>query len=535
MNENKIDRNEEIEIDIQRLFSILWDKLWLILVAAVTGALATFLVTFFMITPKYESSAMFYVNNNSLSVGDASFSISSSDITASKSLVDSYIVILQTRETLNDVMDYAGVDYSYESIKKMLSASAVNSTEIFEVVVTSPDPFEAERIATAIAYILPKRISSIIEGTSAKVVDAAVVAAQPSSPSYVVNTLTGFLIGFVMAVSVLILRELFDITIRSEEDIAQVCKHPILAAVPDMTAQTKGGYYYSAYANASPSKAHTTKQPALVGSEINFAASEAYKLLRTKLQFSFAGENDCRIIGLSSALSGEGKSLSSVNLAHALSQLDKRVLLIDCDMRRPSLSTKLPIQKTPGLSNYLAGQSKLDELFQYCGIQGDEEAYQVVAAGRNPPNPVELLSSPKMARMLERLRGSYDYIILDLPPVGEVSDALAVAKLTDGMLMVVRQNYCNRVAVNSLIRQFEFVGARILGIVYNCTGEDGAGYGKKYYNRYGSKYNKYHKYSKYASYAYANAAEGEREEKDRAKTAPAPAKPAQAKAKESGK
>ena len=513
MNEKKTDRNEEIEIDIQRLFSILWDKLWLILVAAVTGALAMFLVTFFVITPKYESSAMFYVNNNSLSVGDASFSISSSDITASKSLVDSYIVILQTRETLNDVMDYSGVNYSYEDMKKMLSASAVNSTEIFEVVVTSPDPFEAERIATAIAYILPKRISSIIEGTSAKVVDAAVVAAKPSSPSYVVNTLTGFLLGFVMAVSLLILRELFDITIRSEEDITQICKHPILAAVPDMTAQTKGGYYYSAYANASP-KANTQRQPALVGSEINFAASEAYKLLRTKLQFSFAGENDCRIIGLSSALSGEGKSLSSVNLAYTLSQLDKRVLLIDCDMRRPSLSAKLPIQKAPGLSNYLAGQSKLDELFQHCGIEGDEEAFQVVAAGRNPPNPVELLSSPKMARMLERLRGSYDYIILDLPPVGEVSDALAVAKLTDGMLLVVRQNYCNRIAVNSLVRQFEFVGARILGVVYNCASEDGGVYGKKYYKRYGNKY------SKYASYAHA--ADGERENRERREPRKAP-------------
>lgn len=513
MNEKKTDRNEEIEIDIQRLFSILWDKLWLILVAAVTGALAMFLVTFFVITPKYESSAMFYVNNNSLSVGDASFSISSSDITASKSLVDSYIVILQTRETLNDVMDYSGVNYSYEDMKKMLSASAVNSTEIFEVVVTSPDPFEAERIATAIAYILPKRISSIIEGTSAKVVDAAVVAAKPSSPSYVVNTLTGFLLGFVMAVSLLILRELFDITIRSEEDITQICKHPILAAVPDMTAQTKGGYYYSAYANASP-KANTQRQPALVGSEINFAASEAYKLLRTKLQFSFAGENDCRIIGLSSALSGEGKSLSSVNLAYTLSQLDKRVLLIDCDMRRPSLSAKLPIQKAPGLSNYLAGQSKLDELFQHCGIEGDEEAFQVVAAGRNPPNPVELLSSPKMARMLERLRGSYDYIILDLPPVGEVSDALAVAKLTDGMLLVVRQNYCNRIAVNSLVRQFEFVGARILGVVYNCASEDAGVYGKKYYKRYGNKY------SKYASYAHA--ADGERENRERREPRKAP-------------
>lgn len=534
MNENKIDRNEEIEIDIQRLFSILWDKLWLILVAAVTGALATFLVTFFMITPKYESSAMFYVNNNSLSVGDASFSISSSDITASKSLVDSYIVILQTRETLNDVMDYAGVNYSYDEMKRMLSASAVNSTEIFEVVVTSPDPFEAEQIATAIAYILPKRISSIIEGTSAKVVDAAVVAASPSSPSYVINTLTGFMLGFVMAVSLLILRELFDITIRSEEDISQVCKHPILAAVPDMTAQTKGGYYYSAYANASPNKAHTAKQPALVGSEINFAASEAYKLLRTKLQFSFAGENDCRIIGLSSALSGEGKSLSSVNLAHTLSQLDKRVLLIDCDMRRPSLSTKLPIQKTPGLSNYLAGQSKLDELFQHCGIQGDEEAFQVVAAGRNPPNPVELLSSPRMAKMLDRLRGSYDYIILDLPPVGEVSDALAVAKLTDGMLMVIRQNYCNRLAVTSLIRQFEFVGARILGVVYNCASEEGGAYGKKYYKRYG---NKYSKYSKYASYAGASRdLEAEREPRERKEPRkPAASRPSSERTKESDK
>ena len=531
MNENKIDRNEEIEIDIQRLFSILTDKLWLILVAAVTGALGFLLVTFFMITPKYESSAMFYVNNNSLSVGDASFSISSSDITASKSLVDSYIVILQTRETLNDVMDYAGVSYSYEDMKDMLSASAVNSTEIFEVVVTNPDPFEAERIAAAIAYILPKRISSIIEGTSAKVVDAAVVAAQPSSPSYVVNTLTGFMIGFVMAVSILILRELFDITIRSEEDITQICKHPILAAVPDMTAQTKGGYYYgaySAYANASP-KGASAKQPALVGKEINFAASEAYKLLRTKLQFSFAGENDCRIIGLTSALSGEGKSLSSVNLAYALSQLDKRVLLIDCDMRRPSLFNKLPIQKVPGLSNYLAGQSKLEELFQYCGVQGDKESFQVVAAGRNPPNPVELLSSPKMARMLERLRGSYDYIILDLPPVGEVSDALAVAKLTDGMLLVVRQNYCNRVAMSSLVRQFEFVGSRILGVVYNCTTEDGGAYGKKYYKRYG---NKYSKYSKYASYA--NASRDQEEHRETRKAAAA-SKAAPEKTKESDK
>jgi capsular exopolysaccharide synthesis family protein len=499
MDENMRDKHEEAGVDLQRLMGELLKRAWIVILAAVAGAVISFLCTFYLVTPLYESSAMFYVNNKSFSVGGASVSLESGDISAAKSLVDSYIVILTTRESLNDVIDYAEVSRSYGELKEMITAAAVNSTEIFEVVVTSPDPFEAERIATAIAYISPKRISSIIEGTSAKVVDAAVVAAKPSSPSYVVNTLTGFLLGFVMAVSLLILRELFDITIRSEEDITQICKHPILAAVPDMTAQTKGGYYYSAYANASP-KANTQRQPALVGSEINFAASEAYKLLRTKLQFSFAGENDCRIIGLSSALSGEGKSLSSVNLAYTLSQLDKRVLLIDCDMRRPSLSAKLPIQKAPGLSNYLTRQCSLSDLLQVCKMKENENAFHVITAGQSAPNPVELLSSERMSKALDTMRRTYDYVILDLPPVGEVSDALAIAKQTDGILLVVRQNYCDRVVLTDTVKQFDFINAKTLGVVFNAIHENGGKgyYNKKYYRRY------YHRYGKSYGKSYEN-------------------------------
>lgn len=497
MNEYKNEQNVEMEVNVQRLVGIVWQKKWLIILVAVLSAIIVFLGTFYLITPKYESSAKFYVNNSSLSVGDASFSITSSDITAAKSLVDSYIVILQTRESLNDVIDYAGVTRTYEELKNMITAASVNSTEIFEVVVTSEDPLEAERIAEAIAYILPKRISSIIEGTSAKVVDAAVVPVTPSSPSYALNTLVGLVIGFVLAVAVIVLRQIFDITIHEEDDVTHNAKHPILASIPDMAAPTKGGYYYG-YGN-NKKKSHkktvsTNKEPTLVGSDISFAASEAYKLLRTKLQFSFAGEGDSRVIGVSSALTGEGKSLSSVNVAYTLSQLDKRVLLIDCDMRRPSLAAKLPIAKVPGLSNYLSGQSGLNDLFQFCGIPGEEKAFTVIAAGRNPPNPVELLSSPKMSRMLAALREHFDYIILDLPPVGEVSDALAIAKQTDGMLLVVRQNYCNRIAFSSAVRQFEFVGARILGFVYNCVTENSGSYGKKYYKKY---YNR--SYGRYAA------------------------------------
>ena len=501
MNEQAVERNDEIEFNLQRLVSAVWDRKWLVMAVAILCAAVSLVGTLLFVTPQYQSAAMFYVNNSSLSVGSASLSISSGDLATSRNLVNSYIVILRTRESLMDVIDYSGVNLTYGDLLSMIDAEAVNETEIFRVVVTSPDPYEAEKIANAIAYILPKRISSIIEGTSAKIVDAAVVPSGPSSPSYTMNTLFGFLIGFALSVGVIILQVIFDITIYSEEDIQQVCKHPVLASVPDMTASGKGGYEYS-YDRKKEGKKPTAgshgKAPVLIGSDISFAAAEAYKLLRTKLQFSFAEEDGCRVIGLSSALSGEGKSLSSVNLAYTLSQLNKRVILIDCDMRRPTLADKLKIQKKPGLSSFLTGQSTLKGLVQFCNIKGSEEAFHVITAGQNPPNPVELLSSARMESMLATLRQNYDYVILDLPPVGEVTDAVAVSKKTDGMLLVVRQNYCDRQALGETVRQFEFVDARILGIVYNCTMDgSGKGYYKKYYGRYGKKY-----YSRYAKRYY---------------------------------
>ena len=496
MNEKDIQKDEVIEIDFGRVFRAVMEKAWLVAIVSVLCTAIAFAMTFFFVTPQYQSSAMFYVNNNNLSMGSASLSISSGDLSTSRNLVDSYIVILNTRETLVDVIDYAGVSRSYGQVRGMLSASAVNATEIFRVTVTSEDPQEAERIANAIAYILPKRIDTIIDSTSAKVVDAAVLPTKPSSPSYTKNATMGFLFGLILTVAFVALREVFDKTIREEEDIVQICKHPILAAVPDMMAPTEGSVYYGygrsrkgKYAAASKQRMRNT----VMGPNISFAASEAYKLLRTKVQFSFADENDCHIIGLSSALSGEGKSLTSVNLAYTLAQLDKKVLLVDCDMRRPTLAEKIGILKSPGLSNYLTRQCHLDDLIQVCELKGGDTAFHVITAGQNPPNPIELLSSERMKKALDTMRQQYDYIILDLPPVGEVSDALAVAKEIDGILLVVRQNYCDRSVLPEAVRQFDFVRAKTLGIVFNCTSENGGkGYYRKYYNhdykRYGQRY-----------------------------------------------
>ena len=495
MNKKNTQKNE-FEINIQRILQVVLRKSWLVAIVAVVTAVVTFLGTLYMVTPLYESSAMFYVNNTKLSVGGLSIG----DVNASKELVNSYIAILKTRESLNQVIDYAELDRDYNDLKDMITASAVNDTEIFQITVTSPDPKEAELIANAIADLLPNQIQGIVEGSSAKVVDRAVVAASPSSPNYTKNAVMGFALGLALSVAVIVLLDIFDITIRSEEDITRSTDKPILASVPDMNSNTRSGYYYSNSRKKQKRKNPLagTKDADLVGGGISFAATEAYKLLRTKLQFSFADENDCHVIGVSSSLAGEGKTTSAINIAYSLAQLDNRVLLIECDLRRPTLSQKAPVEKVPGLTNYLARQVSLEEIVQVCALD-DTCSFHAISSGRIPPNPIELLSSAKMQNAMEKLKRIYDYIIMDLPPVAEVSDGLVAAKLVDGMLIVVRQNYCDRVVLEDTIRQFEFVNARILGIVTTCSGETGTKYTKKYYKRYYSKYE-----GSYAASAKAN-------------------------------
>ena len=495
------------EVNFKRLLDAVFHRIWMILIVSVLGVAVVVAGTWFLVTPQYEASSVFYVNNSALSIGDTSLSIESGDISASKSLVNTYIVILKDRVTLVDIIDYAGVDMHYSQLREKISAEPLDETEVFEVVVTTDDPKESEKLANAVAYILPKRIASIIDGSSVKIVSGAITPVRPSSPNYTVSAIIGFLLGLVISVGGIILRVLLDTTVRVTEDITQSCKHPILASVPDMSAQSKSGSAYYGYGKrSSRGKYATAKQQtkhAIMGPDISFAASEAYKLLRTKLQFSFSDESNCRVIGLSSALSGEGKSLTAVNLAYALSQLNKKVLLVDCDMRRPTLAEKLKILKQPGLSSYLTRQCQLNDLIQICTLKDNEKAFHVISAGQNPPNPIELLSSERMKKALTAMREAYDYVILDLPPVGEVSDAMAVAKETDGMLLVVRQNYCDRAAFVEAVQQFAFIDTRILGVVFNCTGEQTGNYRKGYY-----KY-RYKRYGKYRSYGETAPSENE--------------------------
>ncbi len=254
-NKERVNR-EYYTIDILHVMRELWNKVWMIIISAVLAAGVGFSVAAFLITPKYSSSILLYVNNSSFSLGNTSFSISSSEITAAQSLVKTYSEILTNRTTLERIIDKTNVDYNYKELAKMIVAAPSNETEIMKVTVTGTDPYEASRIANCVAEVLPVRIAEIIDGASMEVVDSAIPNLEKISPSITRYTAVGMIIGLLLSVAIIAVMAILDDTIHSEDYILETYDYPILAKVPDLLSDSKGkyGYYYSRYGRRTPKK-----------------------------------------------------------------------------------------------------------------------------------------------------------------------------------------------------------------------------------------------------------------------------------------
>lgn len=244
MDAKETNTKEYYTIDLVHIFKSLFMRLWIIILSALLAAAAGFSIATFVIAPKYSSSIMLYVNNSSFSLGNTSFSISSSEITAAQSLVKTYIVMLENRTTLEQVIKKTGVDYTYEELLEMLEAESVNETEVLRVTVTTEDPYESAEIVNCIAEVLPNRISEIIEGSSMEVVDSGVVNTRKVSPSTTKYTAVGFVLGGVLSALILVVVALLDDTVHDEEYILRNYGYPILAKVPDLVNSGAKPYSY---------------------------------------------------------------------------------------------------------------------------------------------------------------------------------------------------------------------------------------------------------------------------------------------------
>lgn len=251
-----MNRNEET-IDLLQLAAALWKKAWAIALTAAVFGIVALLYTVMFIKPLYKAEALMYVNSSNISVGNTKLSISQAELNAAQTLVDTYIVIMNTRTTMEDVIQQSGVPYTYEEMmeKKMVRAAAVNGTEVFSIEVTSTSPKEAELLANTIARILPEKIASIVEGSSARIVDYAVEPVKKASPSISRNTMLGVLLGMVLSCGVIVVLELLDEQIHDSDYLIQTYEIPVLAVIPDLlSTKSSNDYYQSAEQRAKKAR-----------------------------------------------------------------------------------------------------------------------------------------------------------------------------------------------------------------------------------------------------------------------------------------
>lgn len=233
--------------------------------------------------------------------------------------------------------------------------------------------------------------------------------------------------------------------------------------------------------------APAAKKTYLLSDKLAFSVQEAYRSLRTNITFALPG-NECKCIGVTSAMPGEGKSTTAANLAISLGQIGKRVILVDCDMRLPTVATKFRVDAVPGLSDFLVGHARIEEALR----NAERFGIHLLPAGNIPPDATGLLEAKQLERLFDALRKNYDYIIVDLPPVVTVPDASILSKHLDGYLMVVRERETEHRAVKEMLRRLQMAEAKPLGFV--VTGSDSEG--QKYKYKYGKGYYRYGGYGK---------------------------------------
>ncbi len=433
----------------------------LILVCASLGFAAAALATLTQ-TPIYQARTVSFV-----STGDAS-SVGSA-YTGSQFVqqrVKSYAEVVKSPQVLNRVVSDLRLDTTAEALAGKVSVEVPLDTVLLKIAVNDPDPTKARDISNAVATQLTRVVGELERGESERsslvkvqTVTPAVTPVSPVSPRPTLNVALGLLVGLAIGVGGAVARETLDTSIKGTEDLQARLQLPTLASIPfDPNA---------------------TKDPLLSQAPTGSMRAEAFRQLRTNLQFVDVDEETASIV-VTSSLPGEGKSTTAANLAITLAQAGMDVILVEGDLRRPKVAEYLGIEGAVGLTDVLVGNLDLDDALQSWGTSGH---LQVLASGPRPPNPSELLSSQHMATVIETME-KRAFVIFDAPPLLPVTDGAVLAAQASGALLVVRDGKTRREQVQRAVDALKAVDARLYGGVLTMAstkGPDAYQYGYGYY------------------------------------------------------
>ena len=438
------------------------------MIASILVGLTVATVITFSMTPMYQATSQIFVSTPASSLDISALATGSS---FSQQRVKSYAQIINGPDTLNPVIKELGLNESAYSLSKRVSASAPLDTVLITLKVSDTNAINASKIANAVAkqFAITVEALEIAQSGSGQspvkvsTVKNAVTPSSPSSPKTLLNLVLGILLGIGLGLAISIVRQIFDNTIKSEDDLMG---HTLLSAIPyDKDAQTK---------------------PLLTQLGRYAPRAESYRQLRTNLQF-VRPDTPPRVIAVSSAMAGEGKTTSSINIAMAMQQAGLRVILVEADLRRPKIHEYLKTKKhAPGLSELLSGikSAKSFQLIETL-IEVTPEGLPVLSSGSIPPNPAELLNSDAMTSLLSILKDQYDYVIIDCPPLLPITDGALIAAKSDGVLLVVKAGSTRTVQLKGAVESIYSVGSSVLGIELNMIPQN-----RSYYD-YGYKYGYY--------------------------------------------
>lgn len=444
-------------MDFKELFATLRRR-WLVIVSFFVLSLIIVSIYSLFVTPKYASSTRLFVS------ADKS---SSTEAYAGTAFVTqqmaSYAQLANSRELMTRVVDKTGVNVSPDQLAGQISAVATPLQVLMRITVTDTNATRAQQLASTTADELVKLIEEIenkggTQTVKATVVDPASFSTIPVSPNWTLNLAVAGVLGLVIGIGIALIRDLMDNSIKNATDITKDHDLPVMASV--------------AY-DKSISKEQSV-------AEFDTPRAEAFRMLRTNLQFLDIDVHMKSLL-ITSPLPQDGKTSTAVNLAVAVAQTGRRVLIVDGDLRRPSVASMLGLPGNVGLTNVLVGQTDLHTALQHDSRTG----VTVLASGPLPPNPSEILQSQATHELFRRLENTFDLMIVDAPPLLPLADPAVLSVEVDGVILVIRHSKTTREQLRQSVERLQSVGARVFGVVANMTPARGSRfYGYETYGGY---------------------------------------------------
>ncbi|MFJ7748580.1 polysaccharide biosynthesis tyrosine autokinase [Arthrobacter sp. NPDC097144] len=434
---------------------------WMLIVSlALIGLITAGIVSVIMPKTYTATSSLFVSTQN---VGTSAELQQGSDFALAR--VQSYVDLATKPQVLDPVIENLELDVSAKELATRIKASTSRNTVLIDIQAVDSSPEGAADIANGVVANLISSVADLerpTNGLPSPVRMSSVDTAQPptsaSSPQTSLNLLLGLLYGLAVGLVVAILRHVLDRHVRSEADVRKSTSLPLLGGITE-----------------SPATRHSSRPIVLGG-----PGTDAFRQLRTNLEF-VAVSQQMKSLVVTSSQAGEGKSTVALNLALSIAQSGQKVILVDADLRLPSVAAATGLEGNIGLTTVLIGRTTLTEATQHWGSGG----LSVLTSGPLPPNPTELLGSAAMSELIAELELEYDTIILDAPPVLPVADAAILTRQTDSILLVVGATRVSQHNLSKAVEQLSLVNANVVGVVLNRIPRTGPDANSAYLSEYG--------------------------------------------------